>query len=148
VRQRCNPHACGDHLNQQQRVIDAFQRRADACRLQKVSPDIKPAALHRIDEQRFAGDIFRRDMRDRRQRMIRRQHQSHFKIKHRRIVQAAARQNVGGEHHIQLALLQSGLRIEGNAGFEIHLHLRPALAEILKRGGQPLNTAMALNGDA
>jgi len=63
-------------------------------------------------------------------------------------VQAAARQNVGGEHYIQLALLQSGLRIEGDARFEIHLHLRPALAKILKRGGQPLNTAMALNGDA
>jgi len=51
--------------------------------LQKVPPDIKPAALYRIDEQRFAGNIFRRDMRYRRQRMIRRQHQTHFKIKHR-----------------------------------------------------------------
>jgi hypothetical protein len=49
-------------------------------------------------------------------------------------VQAAARQNVGGHHQIQLALLQRRLRIKRDAGFEIHLHLRPVLAEVLKRG--------------
>ncbi len=80
--------------------------------------------------------------------MIRRQHQAHLKIKHRRIVQAAARQNIGRHHQIQLALLQGRLRVEGHAGFEVHLHLRPTLAEVLQRRRQPLNTAVALNGDA
>jgi len=39
------------------------------------------------------------------------------------------------------------LRIERDARFEIHLHLRPLLTEILQRGGQPLNTAVTLDGD-
>jgi len=55
VRQRRDAHFCRYHLDQQQRVIDAFQRRGDACRLQKMPPDIQPAALHRINQQRFAG---------------------------------------------------------------------------------------------
>jgi len=63
-------------------------------------------------------------------------------------VQTAARHNVGRQHQIQLALLQRGLRVKGHAGGKVHLHLRPLLAEVLKRRGQPLNTAMALNGDA
>jgi len=61
VRQSRNAHPRSYHLNQQQRVVDALQRRADACWLQKVPPDIKPLALHRVDQQRFAGDIFRRN---------------------------------------------------------------------------------------
>jgi hypothetical protein len=83
VRQRCDAHPRGNHLNQQQRVINTFQRRAHARRLQEVAPDIQATALHRVDQQRFAGDIVRRDARFRRQRMIRRQHQPYFKIKHR-----------------------------------------------------------------
>jgi len=112
-----------------------------------VSPDIQTTALDRINQQRFGRKIFRRDARFCRQRMVRRQHQTHFIIKHRRIVQTAARQDVRGHHQIQLALLQRGLRVERDAGFKVHLHLRPLLAEVLKRGGQPLNTAVALNGD-
>jgi len=83
VRQRRDAHFCRHHLDQQQRVIDAFQRRSNACRLQKMPPDIQPTALHRINQQRFAGQIFRRNTRFRRQRMIWSQHQPHFKIKHR-----------------------------------------------------------------
>jgi len=63
-------------------------------------------------------------------------------------VQPTARQNIGGHDQIELALLQCGLGIKGHAGFEIHLHLRPVLAEVLQRRGQPLDTAMTLNGDA
>jgi len=44
-------------------------------------------------------------------------------------------------------MLQRGLRVEGDAGFKVHLHLRPLLAEVLKRRGQPLNTAVTLNSD-
>jgi len=113
-----------------------------------MSPDIEAAALHRVNQQRFAGDIFRRNTRFRCQWMIRGQHQPHFKIKHRGIVQTAARQDVGGQHHVQLALLQRGLRIKRHAGFEIHLHLRPLRPENLKRGRQPLNATVALNRDA
>ncbi|MNP32499.1 hypothetical protein D3C76_1256820 [compost metagenome] len=80
--------------------------------------------------------------------MIRGQHQAHFIIKHRRIVQAAARQNIGSQHQIQLALLQRRLRVKGDARFKVHLDLRIVLAEILQRGRQPLNTAVALDGDA
>jgi len=80
--------------------------------------------------------------------MIRRQHQPHFKIKHRRIVQTAARQDVGRQYNVQFALLQRGLWIKGNAGFEVHQHLRPADAEAVQRRGQPLNAAVALNSDA
>jgi len=40
------------------------------------------------------------------------------------------------------------LRVKGHAGFKVHLHLWPSLAEVLKRGCQPLDTAVALNGDA
>jgi len=148
VRQRRNAHPRGNHLNQQQRIINTFQRRAHARRLQEVTPDIQAAALYGVNQQRFAGDIVRRDARFRRQRMIGGEHQTHFKIKHRRIVQTAARQNVGGHDQIQLALLQRRLRIKRDAGFEIHLHLRPVLAKVLKRRCQPLNTAMALNSDA
>jgi len=148
VRQRRDAHIGGNHLNQQQGVIHAFQLRANACRLQEMTPDIQATALNRINQQRFCCQVFRRDARFSRQRMIRCQHQAHFKIKHRRIVQAAARQNVGGHHQIQLTLLQRGLRVERHTGFKIHLHLRPLLAEVLKRRGQPLNTAVALNGDA
>jgi len=148
VRQRRDTHSGRHHLNQQQGVIHAFQLRADARRLQKVTPDIQTTALNRVDQQRFRRQIFRRDARSGGQRMVRGQHQTHFKIKHGRIVQAAARQNVRGHHQIQLALHQGGLRIKGHAGFKVHLHLRPPLAEVLKRGGQPLNTAVTLDGDA
>jgi len=55
VRQRRNAHPRGDHLDQQQRVIDVFQRRADASRLQEVPPDIQPLTLNRIDHQNFAA---------------------------------------------------------------------------------------------
>jgi len=113
-----------------------------------VTPDIQTTALNRVAQQRFRRQIFRRDARSGGQRMVRGQHQTHFKIKHGRIVQAAARQNVRGHHQIQLALHQGGLRIKGHAGFKVHLHLRPPLAEVLKRGGQPLNTAVTLDGDA
>jgi len=80
--------------------------------------------------------------------MVRGQHQAHLIIKHRRIVQAAARQNIRGQHDIQLSLLQRGLRIEGHARFKIHLHLRPVAAKVLQRRGQPLNAAVAFDGDA
>jgi len=148
VRQGSGAHFCRYHLNHQQRVIHAFQRRADPRRLQEMSPDIQSAALDRIDQQRFAGQIFRRDLCFSGQRVVGRQHQTHLKIKHRRIVQAAAWQYVGGQHQIQLVLLQRRLRIKSHAGFEIHLHLRPFDAEVFQRRGQPLNAAMALNGDA
>jgi hypothetical protein len=147
VRQRGDAHPRGHHLNQQQRVIDAFQLRADAGRLQEVAPDIQATALHGINQQRFRGQILRRDARLHGQRMLRRQHQAHFIIKHRRIVQAAARQDIGGHHQIQLALLQRRLRVEGHAGMEVHLHMRPAGAEILQRRRQPLNTAVAFDSE-
>jgi len=79
--------------------------------------------------------------------MVRGQYQPDLIIKHWRIVQTAARQNIRGHHQIQLALLKRWLRIERHAGFEIHLHLRPFRTEILKRRGQPLNAAMTFNGD-
>jgi len=62
--------------------------------LQEVTPDIKAAALHRVNQQRFRGQIFRCDARFGGQRVIRCQHQAHFIIKHWRVVQAAARQDV------------------------------------------------------
>jgi len=94
VRQRRDTHARRHHLDQQQRVIDAFQRRADASRLQKMAPDIQTLTLHRINQQRFSGKVFRGNARFTGQRVIRRQHQAHFKIKHGRIVQTAARQDI------------------------------------------------------
>jgi len=94
VRQRGDPHAGRHHLNQQQGVIHTFQLRANARRLQEVTPDIQATALHRINQQGFRRQIFRGYARFAGQRVIRRQHQTHFKIKHRRIVQTAARQNV------------------------------------------------------
>jgi len=112
VRQRGNTHARRDHLNQQQRVIDAFQRRADPCGLQEMPPDIQSATLHRINQQRFAAQIFRNNARLTRQRVIGRQHQTYFKIEHRRIVQTAARQDVRRQHDVQLALLQRRLWVE------------------------------------
>jgi len=115
VRQRGNAHARRHHLNHQQRVINAFQRWANPGRLQEMPPDIQPATLHRINQQRFAAQIFRRNARFARQRVIGRQHQAHFKIEHRRIVQPAARQDVRGQHDIQLALLQRRLRVKRDA---------------------------------
>jgi redox-sensitive bicupin YhaK (pirin superfamily) len=94
VRQRRDTHSGRNHLNQQQGVIHAFQLWANACGLQEVTPDIQAAALHRVNQQRFRRQIFRRDARFTGQRVIRSQHQAHFKIKHRRIVQTTARQNV------------------------------------------------------
>jgi len=148
MRQRRDAHSGRYHLNQQQGVIHAFQLWANACGLQEVTPDIQTAALHRVNQQRFRRQVFRRDARFARQRMIRRQHQAHFEIKHRRIVQPAARQNIRCHHQIQFALLERRLWVKGHAGFKVHLHLRPLLAEVLKRGGQPLNAAVAFNGDA
>jgi len=55
VRQRRDAHSGCHHLNQQQRVIHAFQLWANARRLQEVTPDIQTAALHRINQQRFSG---------------------------------------------------------------------------------------------
>jgi len=55
VRQGGGAHARRHHLDQQQRVIDVFQRRADAGGLQEVAPDIQPLALYRIDKQRLTG---------------------------------------------------------------------------------------------
>jgi len=94
VRQRRDAHPGCHHLDQQQRVIHALQHRVNARWLQEVTPDIQPATLDWIDQQRFSGDILRRNPCSGREGMIRGQHQPHFKIKHRRIVQPAARQNV------------------------------------------------------
>jgi len=94
VRQCRDTHPGCHHLDQQQRVIHALHHRVNARRLQEVTPDIQPAALDRIDQQRFSGDILRGNARPGRERVIRGQHQAHFKIKHRRVVQPAARQNV------------------------------------------------------
>lgn len=77
--------------------------------------------------------------------MLGRQHQTHLKIKHRRVVQAAARQNIGGHHQIQFTLLQRRLWVEGDAGMEVDLHMWPAGAEILQRRRQPLNTAVTFD---
>lgn len=148
MRQRRNPHPRRDHLDQQQRVIDVLQRRVDARRLQEMPPDIQPLALHRVNQQRFIAQVCRLDVRLAGQRMIRRQHQTHLEIEHRRIVQAAARQNIRRHHQIQLALLQGRLRIESHAGGEVHHHLRETLAEIVQRRRQPLNAAVAFDGDA
>ena len=63
-------------------------------------------------------------------------------------MQPAARQDVRGQHQIQLTLLQGWLRIERHAGFEIHHHLREIGAEVVQRRRQPLNTAVAFDGDA
>jgi len=80
-----------------------------------MTPYVQTLALHRVNQQRFPGKIFRRDAGFAGQRMIGRQHQTHFKIKHRRIVQPAARQDIGRQHHVQLALLKRRLRVEGDA---------------------------------
>jgi len=50
VRQGSDAHFCRDHLDQQQSVIHAFQRWVNARWLQEVTPDIKAAALHRINQ--------------------------------------------------------------------------------------------------
>jgi len=71
VRQRRDAHSGRHHLNQQQGVIHAFQLRADARRLQEVTPDIQTTALNRVDQQRFRRQIFRRDARSGGQRMVR-----------------------------------------------------------------------------
>jgi len=113
-----------------------------------VAPDIQATALNRINQQQFRCQIFRRDARFRCQRMLRRQHQANFKIEHRRIVQAATWQDIGGHDQVQLALLQSWLRVKGYAGLKIHFDMRPAGAETLQRRGQPLYTAMTLDSDA
>ncbi|AVR39934.1 hypothetical protein KPC142_07193 [Klebsiella quasipneumoniae] len=60
-------------------------------------------------------------------------------------MQTAARQDIGGHHQIQFALLQRRLRVEGDAGMEVDFHVWPAGAEILQRRRQPLNTAMAFD---
>jgi len=83
VRQRRDAHPGGNHLDQQQGVIHAFQLWTNACGLQEVTPDIQPTALDRVNQQGFGRQIFRRDARFRRQRVIRCQHQAHLKIKHR-----------------------------------------------------------------
>jgi len=59
-----------------------------------MTPDIEPSTLNRIDKQGFAGEIFRRNARLCGQRMLRREDQPYFVIKHRRVVQPAARQNI------------------------------------------------------
>jgi len=63
-------------------------------------------------------------------------------------VQTAARQDIGGHHQIQFALLQRRLRVEGHSGMEVDLHVRPAGAEILQRRRQPLNTAVTFDSQA
>jgi len=83
VRQRRDTHPGRHHLDQQQRVIHALHHRVDARRLQEVAPDIQPAALDRIDQQRLSGDILRGNACPCGEGMIRGQHQAHFKIKHR-----------------------------------------------------------------
>jgi len=113
-----------------------------------MPPDIQTLTLNRINHQGFSTQIFRRNHGFSRQRMIRCQHQTDFVIEHRGVVQTAARQNIGGQHDIQLALLQRRLRVKRHAGFEIHHHMRPVLVEVIQRGRQPLNTAVALNRDA
>jgi len=77
VRQRRDTHPRRHHLDQQQRVIHALHR------LQEVTPDVQSTALDRVDQQRFSGDIFGRNTRSGRERVIRGQHQAHFKSKHR-----------------------------------------------------------------
>jgi len=94
VRQRRDAHSGGNHLNQQQRIIHAFQLWADARRLQEMAPDIQATALHRVYQQRFSRQVFRGDTRLAGQRMIRCQHQTHLIIEHWRIMQAATRQDV------------------------------------------------------
>jgi len=83
VRQRRDTHPRRYHLDQQQRVIHALHHRVNARRLQEVTPDVQPTALNRVDQQRFSGDILGRNARPGRERVIRGQHQAHFKIKHR-----------------------------------------------------------------
>jgi len=51
MRQCGNPHAGGNHLNQQQGIIHTFQYRVDAGWLQKMPPDIHALALYRINHQ-------------------------------------------------------------------------------------------------
>ncbi|BEH97389.1 hypothetical protein STA22820_01170 [Edwardsiella ictaluri] len=73
-------------------------------------------------------------------------HQTYFIIEQRRIVQRAARQNIRGQHQIQLPLLQRGLGIEGNAGAKIERHLGKQGLKLRQGWRQPLNTAVTLNG--
>jgi len=86
VRQRRDAHSGGNHLNQQQGVIHAFQLWADARWLEEMTPDIQSAALNRVNQQRFRGQVFRADTRFGGQRMVRGQHQTHLEIKHRGIM--------------------------------------------------------------
>jgi len=53
VRQGGNAHPRSNHLHQQQRVINAFQLRAYASRLQEMTPDIQTLALYWVNQQRF-----------------------------------------------------------------------------------------------
>jgi len=53
MRQGGDPHPRRHHLNQQQCVIHVFQRRANPCGLQKMTPDIHALTLYRVDKQRF-----------------------------------------------------------------------------------------------
>jgi len=59
-----------------------------------MAPDIQTTALYRVNQQRLRCQILRRDARFGGQRMVRGQHQTHLKIKHWRIVQTAAWQNI------------------------------------------------------
>jgi len=74
VRQCRDTHSGRHHLDQQQSIIHALHHRVNARRLQKVTPDIQPAALYWIDQQRFSGNILRGNARPRGERMIRGQH--------------------------------------------------------------------------
>jgi len=94
MRQGRDPHPCRHHLNEQQGIIHAFQQWADTGRLQKMAPNIQTLALHRVNQQRFTCEILWCDARFTGQGMICRQHQPYFKIKHWRIMQPAARQDV------------------------------------------------------
>ena len=103
---------------------------------------------HGIGDERLVGEVLRFEPLPAAQRMVDRQHGEDLEAKQRLKDHPAAHLGIGADHHVGTPVLEQRQRVRMKAGHEVHLDLRPALAEGIHDRHEPVETRVAFERDA
>ncbi len=148
VGQRGHAASAGDQLQHHRGELrGAPARGLHAGGLQEISVDVEALALDRVGDQRLPGEVGGLDPLAPGERVVGGHGQQRLVAEQRPVDQPLDLAGVGGDDQIHVAAGEGGQRLDAEAHREIHLHVGPVDAVGVHGRDEPLEAAVALDGD-
>ena len=116
-------------------------------RVEEAGENIQAIAVDRVGDEGFVGQVLGLDPCPPGQGMILGDGQHRFIAEQGHVAQPQAFHRVGGDDQVEVAAAQGRQGREVKSGGDVNLHLRPSLAVGVYGRQQPLDAAVALDGD-